>query len=143
MAMIQVANVQEAKSGRSLRVLLGTQWYGAYKDSGISKGMMIDPVIETLEKGGPWIVKYVQSTNATPPASAPESAPPSSPAPGGVAPQYVPSVAPWWAQMASNTIAHAIQAGKLEKPNQVSVWFNAVKMAAEGKTSVEDDDVPF
>ena len=144
---VQVEEVMPAKTGKSLRVKLGGNWYGASLDSGLNgaKGKMIEADIVT-GKFGPWINAWKESTVAAPPTAAPIPAatPPLS---AGAAPRYAeqnPNVAPWWAPMASNVIAHAIQAGKIETPDQIGIWFNAVKGAAQGQQSNEvDDDIPF
>ena len=154
---VLVEKVMMSKSGKALRVLLGPNgqtWYNAALNSGLNgmAGKMIEAEIETHEKFGPGIKAWKPSAtqNAAPQPSAQASAPPSSPSVAGAAPatpstpRYAePSQAPWWGPMASNVIAHAIAAGKLENPNQVGIWFNAVRMAAEGKSSEVDEDIPF
>ena len=135
MALMQVLDVTDAKSGRSLRVKLGTQWYGAYKDSGIQKNMVIDPVIETLEKGGPWIVRYTQGAA---PQVPPSQTPPLTPAPAVAAPTgNGENIAPWWQPFVSNTVAHAIQAGLCKSPTEINQWaLIAAQVAVAVKSEV-------
>ena len=141
MAMMQVGKVTEAKSGRSLRVQLGSQWYGAYKDSGLKENMVIDPVIETLEKGGPWIVRYVQK-DAAPQVETPGARLVAS-QPAAAAPYAEPkkgngeNIAPWYMPFVSNTVAHAITQGLCKTPVEINQWaLKAAQVAVAVKEQV-------
>ena len=147
---VLVEDVMPAKTGKSLRVKLGGTWYGSSLDSGLNgaKGTMIEAEIET-GKFGPWIKKWLPS--AVPAiaqglqgagaavAGAPTVRVPepeyAKPAPAG-------TVAPYWLPMASNVVAHAIQAGIITSPNQIGAWLRATEAAVVGN-SVKDDDIPF
>jgi chaperone required for assembly of F1-ATPase len=50
---------------------------------------------------------------------------------------------PIWLPMASNVVAHAIQAGVIKEPDQVVTWVSSVKRAVETVISPIDDDIPF
>lgn len=117
MAVMQVADVMDAKSGKSLRIKLGDNWYGAYKDSGITRGMVIDPVIETLEKGGPWIVRYTKKD------AAPQvSPPPTAHAAAGAAPQFTDNIQPWWSNYVAAICVAGINSGKITSPEGLNQW---------------------
>ena len=149
MAAVQVEAVTQAKTGKSLRVMLGGTWYGAALDSGLAdkKGSMIVAEIET-GKYGPWIKKWLPSTdNAAPqvpvahagtPPPLPAAAAPYTREPQYAEPAKPGTVAPYWLPMASNVVAHAIAAGKIETPAAIKTWVQAVKNAVENV-----DDIPF
>lgn len=133
MAVMQVADVMDAKSGKSLRIKLGSNWYGAYKDSGITKGMVIDPVIETLDKGGPWIVRYSQATSAPQVGSTSVGSPPS---PARAEPDD--NIQPWWSAFMSNVVAHAIDKGLATSPEGINQWaLKAAQVAVATKEQVK------
>ncbi len=123
---VRVDQVTQAKTGKSLRVNLGGQWYGAALDSGINGavGQMIEAEIET-GKYGPWIKKWVKS-NAAPQAPAiPSAAGSSLPTPAGAAPRYAePSdnLAPWYWPSVSNVCSAAIAHGLITKPEDLNMW---------------------
>ena len=133
---VTLDEVTMAKSGKSRRVKLSGSWYGAYMDSKIEMvpiGSVIEAEIVTLDKGGPWIKAWKAATQA-----APVSPKETTPVTREREPQYAEpakpgTVAPWWGPMASNTIAHAIAAGILKSPNEVSLWYRAVKIAADNQ----------
>lgn len=155
---VQVEEVQQAKSGKSLRVKLGGTWYGAKLDSGLNGqlGKMIEAEIRTTDKYGPWIDKWLPS--AAPQASPPSAGPSPSSQPAGAAPherQYAepakPGVplasAPWWMPFVSNCCAHAIQAGHCQTPAALKTWALGAKEAARALVSqtpaTQDEDIPF
>ena len=141
---VTVANITQAKTKRSLRVLLGNKWYGAYLDSGLEKGMIIEPVIETSEKAGPWIVKWTPAEGHTLPESASaepedERNPPAegesaTPQPARERQASNMIAPPYWLPFVSNTIAHAITAGHIREPGQIGAW---AKAAAETAIALE------
>ena len=137
---VMVEDVMPAKTGKSLRVKLGGTWYGSSLDSGLNgaKGTMIEAEIET-GKFGPWIKKWL-------PSAVPAQPVPIAPVPPIVhrEPEYAKpapagTVAPYWLPMASNVIAHAIQAGLIKDPSHINSWLIAVKVAAE----THDEQPPF
>ena len=140
--MVQVEEVMTAKTGKSLRVKLGGTWYGSSLDSGLNgaKGQMIEAEIET-GKFGPWIKgwKPVAATQVPPP---PQGGFPPAPAPAVAAPHYAgepgSNVQPWWGPFASNTVAHAIQAGLIKDPVAINQWYlKAAQCAVAAKNEVE------
>lgn len=156
---VLVEQVEQAKTGRSLRVLLSGNWYGAYLNSGLNgmRGKMIEAEIKTLEKGGPWIAKWtecaapqvqvpVPPTPVAPPIVPAAAAPPvderryAEPAP-------ISTVAPWWMPFVSNTVAHAIASGHINTPVGIRAWVlaarDAAKAAAEGAKQTTENDPPF
>ena len=138
---VMIEDVTMAKSQKSLRVKLGGTWYGAYLDSGLNapalKGTMIEAEITTLEKGGPWIKKWVASAAPVLQSQAPITREPVQ-EPKYAEPVKPGTVAPYWLPMASNVVAHAIAAGKIETPVAIKTWVQAVKNAVENA-----DDLPF
>jgi hypothetical protein len=120
MTQIRVDDITDSKSGKSWRVKSGSNWYGASKDllSLSDKGKVFEAKISASDFG-PWI------DNATP-VGQEKAQGPSTSAPGTL------SAAPWWLPMASNVVAHAIQAGEIKTPDQIKVWVAAVRDAAEG-----------
>lgn len=117
--LLNVDLVTKSKSGKALRVKVGDQWYGARLASKLDtfgKGT-IDADVKEDETYGPQIEAWRPAQAA--PASA---AAPSSPSGNG-------STA--WLPFASNTVAHAISAGIIKSPGDVSAWAKAAKDAFE------------
>lgn len=118
---LHIEAVQTAKTGKSLRVKAGGDWYGANKDSGLREGMTIDASIED-GNFGKWIKEYRPvgngSTNA---AHQPQTSSSSVSGVGGAA--------PIWSNFVSNQVAHAIAAGKIETPEQIRAWAEGAKKA--------------
>lgn len=134
---MRVDNVELSKTGKSWRVSLGGAWYGAYKDSGILDTLQksIYVVTGTLEKGGPWILKWKLADATTAIVAAP-SAPVKAWAGG----------APWWMPFVSNTVAHAIQAGLIKESAQIGGWAKAAADTAVALVATEpseDSDIPY
>ena len=117
----KVESVAPTKSGKALRVRIAGNYYNAFLDSGIDKvvGQTIDFQV-TPDKGyGPGIGQWGPAVNQ-PPASAPQA--PNSPAGGGDR-FYMPFV--------SNVVAHAIAAGRIQNPTDLSAWAKAAYDAAQ------------
>ena len=109
----KVEGVSPSKSGKSFRIKIDGEWYGAGKDSGLDK--MEGKTVEfSFEDGdfGPWIQEWKEA------AGAPSA-------------QGKQSSGPWWMPFVSNTVAHAIQAGEIKDPKAISAWAKAAKDAAE------------
>ena len=138
---VQIENVTTAKTGKSLRVLLGGTWYGAALDSGLNglKGQMIEAEIET-GKYGPWIKAYAKVAAPQVPPPTQGGLPPA-PAPAVAAPRYAePSdnVQPWYMPFVSNTVAHAIAAGHCSTPEAINMWaLKAAQVAVATKEAVK------
>lgn len=103
---------------KSLAVTADGKEYLAKKDSGISAGMTIDAEVEISDYNGKtyhWIKKYkaVNGSNGTTPVQH------NGQSGGNLA----------WLPFASNTVAHAINAGLVTTPEQVKVWAAAAKQA--------------
>ncbi len=139
---VQVEEVMNAKSGKSLRVKLGGTWYGSSLDSGLNgmKGKMIEAEIQTSDKFGPWIKGWK-------PSAAPQGAiPPSSPSPAAAAPSHFAgeatqpgdNIQPWYMPFVSNTVAHAIAAGHCSSPIAINEWaLKAAQVAVSIKEAVK------
>lgn len=139
---VRVDNVELSKTGKSWRVSLGGKWYGAYKDSGILDALQksIYVITGTLEKGGPWIMKWKVADQTTALA-----APPSTPQRALPGFQPGPNVAPWWMPFVSNTVAHAIQAGAIKEPAHIGKWAKAAADTAVALVASEpsEEDVDY
>lgn len=98
-----------SKSGKSYRVGISGQWYGADKKSGIEQmvGKMVQAEVEQTDFG-PWLQN-------------PEVVTGSSPETAGVA-QNIGGNDRWWAAFVSNQVAHAIQVGEIKSPQDMTVW---------------------
>lgn len=119
---ITIDNVSTSKTGKSLRIKSGNDWYGANKDCGLSKGMTVDAEVSHGDFGA-WIDKWKPIGSAAPQVAgeAQASTPKAS---------AVPAVAaPVWSNFVSNQVAHAIQAGLIQSPEQIKVWAAAAKQA--------------
>ena len=131
---VTVLKVTPTKSGKALRVQIGDQWYGAFKDSGLVAGMVIEPVIETSDKYGPTITKWVPAQGTTIPDTQDERNPPPEGAtiaqdrPGRTGSSAMAS--PYWLPFVSNTVNAAIKAGLIKEPHQIGAWAKAVAETA-------------
>lgn len=114
---LNVEQVTPAKTGKSIRVKAGADWYGAKKDSGIQAGTTIEAIVEDGDFGK-WINSYRVIGNGAAPA-------PAAPAKQNVAAP----VGQAWLPMASNTVAHAISVGLIKQPSEIKQWVEAVKEA--------------
>jgi hypothetical protein len=95
-------------------------------------GQTIDATIKTSEFNGKtmeWIEGF--KAMAAPAASAPAATP--APANGNL----------FWLPFASNTVAHAVQAGYIQKPEDILGWVLAAKSAATTAAAQSDGDIPF
>lgn len=151
-----VEKVEQAASGKCLKVVASGVKYLASLDSGLNacRGQWIEVEIKESKdpKFPPWLGKWVHA--AAPQSAAPQvqtppmqgtGIPPSTPAPAAAAPQstpyrYAEPNAMPWLPMASNVVAHAIAAGKIETPNQVGAWVRAVQNAVQPQG---EDDIQF
>lgn len=113
-------------TAKSIVVTAGGKEYFAKKDSGITAGMTIDAETEDSDYNGKsycWIKKWKAMSNAAP----------QSPAPAGTGSPVVghtpAGAAPVWLPFASNTVAHAINAGIIKEPSDVKAWAAAAKQA--------------
>lgn len=124
--LLTVETVGPSKSGKALRVKAGGKWYGAKKDSGITAGTTIDAETSTGDYGD-WIDKWKPSNgSAAPQASGVSNAPSGSP---NSSRDHPAGAAPAWLPFASNTVAHAINAGIIKEPSDVKAWAAAAKQA--------------
>lgn len=141
--LLHIDAARPTKSGKSLGIKAGGKDYLAKVDSGLSAGMQIEAEVEVSEYDGKsftWIRKW--KALAAPAGAAPAN-------PGRLLQQ--PVNAPWWMPFVSNTVAHAIQAGKIEDFNQIAGWAQAAKAAAEalltakptGNFADMEDDLPW
>ena len=134
-----IQSAEEGRSGNSLRVNINGQWYSS-KDFGLKDmvGQVVTFTPSTSEYRGKtyyWINDYNIGTTGS--ARVDKSGNAQAPiATNDMA--YLP--------MTSNLVAHAIQAGKVETPEQIQAWakaaFHAAKSLIEGGDEF-DDQIPF
>lgn len=123
--LINIDNV--TPKAKSLFIKAGGKDYFAKLDSGLTAGMSIDAEIEETTYNNKqyfWIQKWKPIQSAEHRAAA-QAATPGSP----MNLPYMPFV--------SNTVAHAIAAGRIENPTQIAPW---VKACIE---ALRDIDTPF
>ena len=134
-----ISAIEDSKSGKALRVQVNGQWFSS-KDFGIRDqvGQVITFTPSSSEYRGKtyyWINDYNVGTTGTTTTRANGS-------PAPVADANAMAFLP----MTSNLVAHAIQAGKIETPDQIQAWakaaFHAAKSLIEGGDEF-DDDIPF
>ena len=144
---VLVESCEKTKSGKAWRVRASGQYYNAFLDSGIENyvGKYIEAEIHTHEKYGSSIAAFkpvaapqVPVAHAGTPPPTPAVAAPYHREPTYAEPAKLGTVAPYWLPMASNVVAHAIAAGKIETPAAIKTWVQAVKNAVENV-----DDIPF
>lgn len=125
---LTIENVKTNSSGKSLSVTAGGKSYLAKTGCGIQAGMTIDAELKESFYNGKtliWIEKFKPVNGSAGPqvrntADGSEGAAPRTPT--AVA-------APVWLPFASNTVAHAINAGIITAPNHIEAWTRAVKEA--------------
>lgn len=113
--ILSIESVKPTSTGKSLIVKAGGKDYFAKPGCGIQVGMTIDAETKDSQFNGKtntWIEKW-KATAAT-------TTPPGTNAQGAAA--YMPFV--------SNTVAHAISAGLIQNPSQITAWANAAYVAA-------------
>lgn len=135
MAQMKADDVMKSGTGKSLRVKIGAQWFGADLDSGLQKGSVFSAEVQT-GKFGPWLTE-VDLGASIPPVEAPRGS--SVGGSSGGIPTF-PTVAPFWMPFASNVVANAISAGVIKDPDDIKKWVFAAKGAAEGAAK---NDVSF
>ena len=119
---LTIQAVKTNPSGKSMVVKAGGKDYLAKAGMPLQAGMTIEAETETSEFNGKtntWI-KTFKATAATP-------TPPAGNSTGN-------GVPPAWLPFASNTVAHAINAGLIQTPDQVTQWASAAKQAFEELT---------
>ena len=121
-----IENVKTNPSGKSCVVKAGGKDYLAKPAMGLAAGMTIEAELKESFFNGKtniWIEKYkAVNGSAAPQASTGNgSATAGVPGPAGAAPVWLP--------FASNTVAHAINAGIIKEPADVKAWAAAAKQA--------------
>lgn len=108
-----------SKTGKSYRVKVGNAWYGAKKDTGVNSlvGKSVTFDVESSEQFGTWMVNVEKANGHSLPSNTPAAT-------AGMS-------APWFMPFVSNTVAHAIAAGKITGPGEIKMWAAAAKQAAE------------
>lgn len=128
MTKVKVEVVTKSKSGKALRVKFAGNdtWYGARLDAKLegAKGKMIEAEVYEDEQYGWQIEKWAFAEGGSPSSGT------TRPTNGASAPTGNGSDR-WYMAFVSNTVAHAISAGKIEGPDDIKAWAAAAKEAAE------------
>jgi len=117
----KVQSVVKSKSGKSWRVLIGKDFYGANFDSNIESavGKSINFSFQNGDFGN-WIESWALDNSTPAPQTA--TAAPQGHSNGGDR-FYMPFV--------SNVVAHAIAAGRIQNPADLNQWAKAAYEAAQ------------
>ena len=118
---LTIQAVKTNPSGKSMVVKAGGKDYLAKAGMPLQAGMTIEAETEVSEFNGKqntWIKAFKEAAAATP-------TPPAGNSVGGN------GVPPAWLPFASNTVAHAINAGLITTPDQVEAWVRGAKDAYE------------
>ena len=113
-----VEQITKSKTGKSWRVLIAGEWYGAKFDSKLDQavGKGIDFIIHADAKFGNWIETWdfdrAPALSPPPPTGTPTAHLPAPHTNGDRF--YMPFV--------SNTVAHAIVAGLIKTPADLNLW---------------------
>ena len=124
-----VDSVTKSSSGKSWRVKIGSEFYGANFDSKIDS--MLGKPIDfewTDGKFGKWLQSW-----------GPDSTTPAVVAPVGVA-VAIPKGDRWWLAFVSNQCAHAIAAGHIKGVADLRSWAIAAKDAIQ---KADGNDIPY
>ena len=131
-----VEAVELSKTGKSYRVKMAGKWYTS-RAKGIEQaaGKHIEPVYGVYDAPDGSKLETIQVFTYIIEAPAQPAAAPSGPQ-GTTLPFPVQAGRDrWWMPFVSNTVAHAIAAGIITKPEQITYWAKAAYRAA---LSVED-----
>lgn len=124
---LTIENVKTNPSGKSLAVTAGGKNYLAKTGCGLQAGMTIDAELKESffnGKSNIWIEQYKRVNGSAAPQA------PAATGGGSEANARQPAgAAPVWLPFASNTVAHAINAGIITAPNHIEAWTRAVKEA--------------
>ena len=125
MSILTIDSCKPSKSGKSLSIGSGGKWYSAKLDSGLDQhvGEQIDVKIATSEYNGTsmmWLNEWKLVGGAV------SHAPASQPALASI--NNIMPLMPF----VSNTVAHALLAGKIEQPGDIAKWARAAYAAALG-----------
>ena len=126
-----VDSVTKSKTGKSWRVKIGSEFYGANFDSKIdgAVGKYIDFEWDDGQFGK-WLKSWGPEHTQAPVMGA------------AVPAQGVPrsNGDRWWLAFTSNQVAHAIAAGIIKEPQQMRVWAVAARAAID---AADGQDLPF
>ena len=124
-----VESITKSKSGKSWRVKIGSEFYGANFDSKIDS-MLGKPVDFEWEDGkfGRWLQSWGPDTSPQPVTA---------PAPT-VTKQS--SGDRWWLNFVSNAVAHSIAAGHVKTIQELRVWAVGARDAIE---KADGQDLPY
>ena len=115
----KIESCEKSKSGKSWRVKVSGKYYGAQFDSHLDKevGKSIDFNVKSTDYGE-WIESWAHANGAAPAAQTGGAS-----STNGSDRFYMPFV--------SNVVAHAIAAGMIQGPNDISAWAKSAYDAAQ------------
>ena len=150
MTTISILNVKRAPSGKSLIVEVAgrKEGYFAKLDSGLEAGMTVEAETKASEWKGKtswWIEKW-KNAPATGLGQAPASGQQTRPDPsqtGGEGRFTAEGINLAFLPFVSNVVAHAIAAGKVEGPAEISAWADAAYTAACNLRDATKSPEPF
>ena len=144
---------QKSKSGKTVRLQVNDRWYSSKDfslESRVGYSITFDPTSSEYPKGSGeliwWLNDYTftESSAPRPSTQAPTSPTPPTPPTPPIHPDNI-SYLP----MTSNVVAHAITAGLITSPTDISNWARAAFSAAKNLVAHKepgddfDDDIPF
>ena len=144
MTTISILNVKRAPSGKSLIVEVAgrKEGYFAKLDSGLEAGMTVEAETKASEWKGKtswWIEKWKNASTPQSGMTPPSSQPPIPAKTVEVQEQFTSTgINMAFLPFVSNCCAHAIAAGKIERPTEIQAWAQAAYSAA-----LSLKDVPF
>ena len=114
----KIESVEKSKSGKSWRVKIGGNYYGAKFDSKLDKevGSNINFSVEDTGNYGVWITSWAYDATKAPPAAETGKT-------GNGDRFYMPFV--------SNVVAHAIASGQIKTPADLNQWAKSAYDAAQ------------
>ena len=137
----RITEVSPSKSGKSYRVKIAGDWYGAKMDTGVEQmvGKVVEFESQETEKFGPWLIscKVIEGAPAAPGTPAALLTPPS--APSTYNDRY-------WLPFVSNQVAHAFEAGLIKNYSDMKAWTkqaHTALMDVEKPNLSNDDDISF
>ena len=140
---IRIDQAALSKSGKSYKITSGGQIYYAKPEQGLQNmvGQTLDAEVAKSDYNGTemwWInafTKVRQDAVQTPAQSATEGQKIYSASP----------IAPMWLPFASNSVAHAIQAGLIKTPSELNMWVLGARHAVEAAVASKEyePDISF
>lgn len=148
----QITEAKMSKSGKTLGLKVNGQWYSTkdfHWQAQVGQNVQFESAYQPIGDGGITWANNIAFHQGGPSGPATPTRP-SAPVAKKQAERTLADIT-YLLPITSNTVAHAIQAGLIEKPNDVKAWaraaFESAKALCEGQQDVPaddfDDDIPF